>query len=157
MRAPPVDAPAIGAPHELAEAAIDARRHLIACVDAVERRDVDALRALALNEEEFGRVVWPELPAAQLGRNVPLDYAWSDLRVKSAASLARTLDRYAETPMTLVSVRFDGGTSQYRSYVVHRESVLVVKGADEVEREIRLFGSVFEQGGRYKVFSYNVD
>lgn len=128
-----------------------------AVIEAVERRDVDRLHDLALNEQEFREVVWPDLPAARPERNMPVDYVWSDLHMKSATSLERTLNRYAETPMTLVEVRFDGETSHYGRYVVRRETVVVVKAADGRQHDVRLFGSVFEQDGRYKVFSYNVD
>jgi hypothetical protein len=128
-----------------------------AVIDAVERRDLDRLRALALNEDEFRDVVWPDLPAARPERNLPFEYVWNDLRMKSASSLARTLDRFAETPMTLVRVRFDGATSQHRHHLVHRETVLVVRMSDGSEQDVRLFGSVLEQRGRYKVFSYNVE
>lgn len=126
-------------------------------LEAIERRDVDRLQSLALNEAEFRDVVWPELPAARPERNLPVDFVWGDLRTKSESSLVQTLDRYAETPLTLVGVRFNGETTRYQTYLVHRETVLSVTGPDGVEQEVRLFGSVFEQNGRYKVFSYNVD
>ncbi len=138
-----------------AEPSIDALAQSV--LDAVERRDLDRLQSLALSEEEFRGVVWPELPAARPERNLPVDFVWNDLRLKSATSLGHILDRYAQTPLALVDIRFNGGTTPYDSYLVHREAVLIVKGQDGTEQEVRLFGSVFEQDGRYKVFSYNVD
>jgi hypothetical protein len=125
-------------------------------LSAVRTRDLERLDALALNEVEFREVVWPELPAARPERNLPFEFVWNDLRMKSAASLGGILEEYGETPMTLVRVRFDGETSRYGTYVVRRETVLVVTGPDGRERDVRLFGSVFEQDGRFKVFSYNV-
>lgn len=40
---------------------------------------------------------------------------------------------------------------------MHRQAVLTVRGGNGVQEEVRLFGSVFEQDGRFKVFSYVVD
>jgi hypothetical protein len=40
---------------------------------------------------------------------------------------------------------------------VHRESVVLARFPDGSERRVRVFGSVLEQDGRYKVFSYVVD
>ena len=64
-----------------------------AVMGAVERRDATALRALALNEQEFRDHVWPELPAARPERNLPFSYVWGDLRQKSEEGLALTLER----------------------------------------------------------------
>jgi len=128
-----------------------------AVLDAIERRDVDALRQLALNEHEFRTVVYPELPAARPERNLSFDYVWNDLKTKSDHSLAGIVEKYAGTPLTIVRVSFEDGVSQYPSYVVHRQCRLVVRNAEGLEEEVRLFGSVFEQDGRFKVFSYNVD
>lgn len=139
---------------EHTEASIDTLAQSV--LDAIERRDVERLQLLALDEAEFRDVVWPELPAARPERNLTADFVWNDLRAKSARSLGATLERYAETPLTLVGVRFRN-TTPYETFLVHRETVLVVQGQDGTEQEVRLFGSVFEQDGRYKVFSYNVD
>ncbi len=57
----------------------------------------------------------------------------------------------------LVGIRFLGETTPYGSYLVHRESELTVKDLDGTQRDIRLFGSVLEKGGRFKVFSYVID
>ncbi|MGE4054251.1 MAG: hypothetical protein AB7F99_05575 [Vicinamibacterales bacterium] len=141
---------------EHTEASVDALAQAV--LEAIERRDMDRLEALALNEAEFLEVVWPELPAARPERNLPADFVWNDLRMKSNYSLGQTLNRYAAmSPLTLVDVRFDRETTPYDTYLVHREAVLIVKGRDGIEQELRLFGSVFEQDGRYKVFSYSVD
>ena len=128
-----------------------------AVLQAIERGDAVRLRAVALSDEEFRAVVWPELPAARPERNLPLAYVWNDLRMKSEIALRRTMASRAGQPLELVRVRFPGGTTQYRTYLVHRHAVLTVRGADGVREDVRLFGSVFEQNGRFKVFSYVVD
>lgn len=128
-----------------------------AVLDAVERRDLEALRALALNEREFREHVWPELPAARPERNLPFSYVWGDLRQKSDQTLSNTLGRYGGRRYTLVSVRFGGEATRYPTYTVHRDTVLKVRHQGGDESDLRLFGSSLEKDGVWKVFSYVVD
>jgi hypothetical protein len=135
------------APHALASAVLD----------AVARRDVAALRSLSLNESEFRELVWPELPAARPERNLPFSYVWGDLHQKSEESLMRILAEHGGQRYALVSLRNDGETTRYPSYTVHRETVLQVRNQGGPQFEVRLFGSLIEQNGGWKVFSYVVD
>jgi hypothetical protein len=124
---------------------------------AFERRDVAALEALALSEREFRDYVWPELPAARPGRNLPFSYVWGELRQKSAQHLARTLAHSGARTYRLVDLAHAGSTSQYGSYLVHRGAVITARGAEGEALQLRLYGSTFERAGAFKVFSYVVD
>lgn len=128
-----------------------------AILDALERRDVTALRSLALTEQEFRDHVWPELPASRPERNLPLPYVWEDLHQKSEAGLARILQARGGQRYQLIDLTFTGGTSRYRTFQVHRESVATVADTSGARTQVHLFGSAIEQGGRLKVFSYVVD
>lgn len=142
-------------PTPLAETRESPRAVAEALLDAVAADDGTTLEALALSEQEFRQHVWPELPAARPERNLPFSYVWGDLRQKSVAGLARTRSAHGGRRYTLEDVRFSGET-RYPGYTVHRDGVLVVKGPDG-PHELRLCGSMIEQGGRWKVFSYAVD
>jgi len=128
-----------------------------AVLQAIERRDIDELHALALNKEEFTAQVWPELPAARPERNLSPAFVWGDLNQKSNIMLRETLLEHGGKKYQLVRVRFLGRTTPYPSYVVHRESEVTVTDAEGHERQMRLFGSVIERAGRFKVFSYVID
>ncbi|NOT45121.1 MAG: hypothetical protein HOP14_11020 [Acidobacteria bacterium] len=128
-----------------------------AVLEAIERRDEDALARLALSEQEFRDHVWPELPAARPERNLPFSYVWGDLRQKSALALAATLARHGGRHYDLLDLRFPGGVTTYPSYAVHRDTVLRVRDDSGTEQELSLFGSMLEQDGRWKVFSYVAD
>lgn len=128
-----------------------------AVLDALERRDGPALRSLALTEQEFRDHVWPELPVSRPERNLPLPYVWQDLRQKSEAGLARTLEVRGGQRYELIDIQFTGGTSRYPSFLVHRDSVATVVDSSGARAQVHLFGSALEQGGRLKVFSYVVD
>jgi hypothetical protein len=118
---------------------------------------VSALHDLVLSEQEFRDHVWPELPAARPERNLPFSYVWGDLRQKSESSLAVTLAEHGGQHYDLVSVRSLGETTTYQTYFVHRTTALRVRAKSGAEIELRIFGSMLEKGGEFKVFSYVVD
>jgi hypothetical protein len=127
-----------------------------AILDALARSDRATLDGLALNEHEFRDHVWPYLPAARPERNMPFSYVWGDLRQKSRSRLSLTLRHHGGTRYELRQVTFAGSTN-YGPYTVHREATLHVRDAEGQERELRVCGSMIEQDGVWKVFSYVVD
>lgn len=126
-------------------------------LDGLERREVKALRAIALDEQEFRNHIWPELPSSRPERNLSFSFVWGDLHRKSEASLARTLAAFGGRHYELVGVRSLHGTTQYQSYLVHRDTAVIVRDATGAEQLLRLFGSTLEKDGKFKVFSYVVD
>jgi hypothetical protein len=124
-----------------------------AVLDALARRDRAALEALALNETEFRDHVWPQLPAARPERNLPFSYVWGDLRQKSAQALAAVMSREGGRRYELVGVRFAADTD-YQTYRVHRDATLLVRDGSGMEFDLRVCGSMLEQDGAWKVFSY---
>jgi hypothetical protein len=127
-----------------------------AVLDALARRDRTALEALALSESEFRDHVWPQLPAARPERNLPFSFVWGDLRQKSNQTLGQIVAREGGRFYELIDLRFAGMTD-YRAYRVHRETTLRVRDSSGAERNLRVFGSLLEKDGAWKVFSYVVE
>jgi hypothetical protein len=119
-------------------------------------RDADrsGLAELALSESEFKERVWPQMPAAG---NVPVDYVWSDLSAKSHRGLSRSLARHGGRQFELLDIRFTKGTTAYQTFVVHRSAQLLVRDQQGREGALDVMGSVIEEAGRYKLFSFVVD
>jgi hypothetical protein len=134
-------------PERLAEAALE----------RYARGDLDGLRRMALTEEEFRQVVWPELPASRPERNTPIDFVWGMLRQKSESSLRRLMSAHAGRRYQLLGLEFREGATPYDGFVVHREAVLRLRDEDGHERELALFGSVLQRGRGYKLFSFVAD
>ena len=128
-----------------------------AVVAALDRRDVAALEHLSLSELEFRRVVWPRQPAARPERNIPWEYAWRDLAAKSRFQLRTRLAEWQPAAVTVVAVAFDGETTDYGAYRVMRRSRVTLRDQAGRLTTGRLFGSVIEQRGHFKVFSYVAD
>jgi hypothetical protein len=126
-----------------------------ALLDALARQDRAALLELALTETEFRDHVWPELPASRPERNLPFSYVWGDLRQKSAQSLGAVMSREGGKRYELIDIRFTAVTD-YRTYRVHREATFRVRDSDGREDDLRVCGSMIEQDGAWKVFSYVV-
>lgn len=119
--------------------------------------DLAVLKGLALTEAEFKDLVWPKLPASRPERNLPMDYVWGDLAGKSDANLRTRLGGWQDRGFAIVSLSFKEGVEDYGTFKVHRESVLILKDREGREQTGRLFGSILEHEGRFKVFSYVVD
>jgi hypothetical protein len=128
-----------------------------AVVAALDRRDTAPLEQLALTEQEFRRVVWPRQPAARPERNIPWDYAWRALAGKSTLQLRGRIQEWRPARLMVVDVAFDGETTDYRTYRVLRKSRVTLRDAAGRLTTARLFGSIIEQQGRFKVFSYVTD
>lgn len=128
------------------------RRFLAALADS----DTTALKPLRITKKEFCWYVWPELPASQLP-NVSCDFAWSQATLNSLAGLSEVLSTYAGRRFEFVSLRFAGGSEVHQTYTVHYDTRLTVRDEQGTERELKLFGSMLEQNGQFKLFSFVVD
>ena len=128
-----------------------------AVLAALAAGDVETLRALPLDELEFRTAVWPDLPSSRPERNVPFDYAWADLHQKSNNARRRLVARHGGRRYELVNVLFAGETTEYRTYEVHRETVLDLLDEEGHAVRLALFGSILEREGEFKMFSYVVD
>lgn len=128
-----------------------------AVVNALSHRDLARLGSLALTEDEFRQLVWPKLPAARAGRNLPWSYVWEDLHSKSGHHLRGLVQEWNDQGFQVARVSFAGETTDYQTHRIHRKTVVTLRDRSGRETTGRLFGSTIEQNGRYKVFSYVVD
>lgn len=149
-------APACGG-RELANTQPTPRDLAQAIISAVAARDEARLRALALDEQEFGEIVWPSLPAARPERNLPLSYVWGDLKQKSDQSLRATLAEHGGKKYELRDVKFAGSPRDYAGFRVHSDATFVVVDRGGTQADLRLCGSFIERDGRWKAFSYAFD
>ncbi len=99
------------------------------------------MRELRITKTEFCQDAWPELPSSRVP-NVTCDWVWS---------------QHAGKSYELVSVRFLKGVERYPSYKVLKETQLVVKDEGGRQQEVRLFGSMLEMNGQFKLFSFVMD
>ena len=119
-------------------------------------RDRATLSGMAVSESEFLKYVWPALPASRPDVGMPAGRAWADQAQRNAAYLSQTLAEHGGLEYRLLAVTFAGETTDYGAYQIHRETTLDVRGPNG-PATLRLFGSLMESGGRWKIYSFVVD
>jgi hypothetical protein len=124
---------------------------------ALHRKDFKTLDALRINEQEYRSCIWPELPISKIEQwKKRYDFVWGDVDTKCVHGLREMIHKYGGRELTFVSLRFAGETSRYTSCIVHQDARITVKDSAGAVQELKLFGSVVECGGRFKIMSYNV-
>ncbi|MEW6209699.1 MAG: hypothetical protein AB1631_15125 [Acidobacteriota bacterium] len=125
-------------------------------LDALAAGDEGAIRSLRITRQEFCDYVWPELPSSRTP-NVTCDWVWDQATLKSVSGLVEMLSAHKGKRYRLVSLRFAGGSEQYKSYRVHKETLVRVRDEKGDEKELRLFGSMLEMDDQFKLFSFVID
>lgn len=121
-------------------------------LSALQDNDLQTLQELRITEKEFKKIMWPELPARK--NNVPYGFAWNNLNAQADEALAKILHNYGGLEFDYQSVYFKDSVETYPGFKVHPNSVLVVKDRVGNVREIRVFGSILERNGEFKVIGY---
>lgn len=127
-----------------------------ATVAALEARDLDRLRQLAVTREEFRDLVWPGLDASRPGRNLTWEFVWSQHEMRHERGLRRALDEVGGRRLDVRGISFQGVT-EHGAYRLHRSSALQVAAADGSVATVRVFASVIEAEGRFKIYSFITD
>ena len=117
--------------------------------------DTSRLARLALSERELRETVWPELPAARPEVGMPWEYFWRDHAQRNAGHLRSIVSQHGGRGYELAAVSFDGRDT-YGAITIHKETALDLHTAAGPLR-VRLFGSMAEMHGRWKLYSYVVD
>ena len=129
---------------------------MAATVTALEAKDLDRLRQLAVTREEFRDLVWPGLDASRPERNLTWEFVWSQHEMRHERGLRRALDDFGGRRLEVRGISFQGVT-EHGAYRLHRSSALEVAGPDGSPRTVRLFASVIESEGRLKIYSFITD
>jgi hypothetical protein len=145
------------APAPLAHAHSSVDSLVGAVVAGFRSGDATRLAELAISEQEFRDHVWRGLPVSRPERNMPIDYVWADLAAKSRSHMALAQRRSLPAPMEVERVEFADGVTHYDGFSVHRKARLIIRTPDGTQSSLRLFGSVLEMDGRFKIFSYVTD
>jgi len=122
---------------------------------ALEERDAVTLNSLRITEREYKEIIFPEFPQAQPGHNIPVDFPWFHLNLKSLSGLQDAVDSYGGEEYELLDVFPTQGIDQHRTFrILKKVELRVRRKADGKEAQIRVFGSVVDLGGQYKILSF---
>ena len=144
-----VDAPVKGLSGAADSLEAASRRFL----EVLSRGHRDEILAQAVNREEFEALVYPTLPAARPGSNWSVDFLWEMSLLHSLGGLERTL-AHAGNRYHLVTVYAAEGVREYSGFRLHRDIRLRVRDEEDREQEVKLFSSIIEMNGRFKIYSF---
>ena len=126
-----------------------------AALDAIAAADHSRLARLALSEDEMRETVWPALPASREQVGMPWQYFWREHAQRNAGYLSTLVAKHGGKGYDLAGLSFDGRTT-YGDVTIYREPALELRTAAGPQR-LRLFGSMAEREGRWKLYSFVVD
>lgn len=122
-----------------------------AAVEAAAVGDEPRLRALRINEHEYETVLWPEFPAGArelyVGRDV-----WQNVDARSRRTEAWLCRCLRGRRWEIADVRFARGTDVYRTFSIHRGTLLTVRSLDRAGT-LAVLGGIVDSFGRYKLLS----
>jgi hypothetical protein len=125
-------------------------------LEALAQRDDQGLKDLVITKEEFCRYVWPELPSSKTP-NLTCDWVWNAFEPGDIAGRRQIMARHGGKQCSLIRLRSARGITEYKSFRVHEDVRVTVRDSAGKEEELKLFGSILEYGGQFKLFSYIVD
>ncbi|WP_420130121.1 hypothetical protein [Longimicrobium sp.] len=126
-------------------------------VDAIARQDTAAVRGMVLNRAEYGWIYFPSLQRMNPATSMQPEVMWMLHAQESQKGITRVLRRLG------------GGQARFGGYAC--EAAPGVEGpnrywhactvetmaADGEKASLKLFGSLIERGGRWKIVSYAND
>ncbi|HEU0301984.1 MAG TPA: hypothetical protein VFR37_21190 [Longimicrobium sp.] len=125
--------------------------------DAVARQDLAAVRAMELSRAEYGWIYFPSLRRMNPGLNLQPEVMWLLHEQESDKGITRVLRRLG------------GGQARFGAYACEEQPqvegdirywhrcTVEVTAPDGQTAALKLFGSVIEHGGRWKIVSYAND
>ena len=126
-------------------------------LERLREGDLSEVAQLGLSKEEWVRHVWPVSAANRPGSNFTPDFVWGLDAFRSQRDLSDTVRRYSDKELELIRVRFRKGIRDYDGFRLQRDARLEVGLPEGGKRELKLFGSVFERNGEFKIFSFKTD
>jgi hypothetical protein len=124
-------------------------------LDAIADNDLNAVLGMALTLDEFQTYVYPELPASDPVRNTSAEFLWTQTDLHGRGKLSSVMAGLGGQRLELEEVEFTGGVEEYPTLRIHRDSRLRLRDENGEVRVLRLFGSVLELDGQFKIFSFN--
>ncbi|HEX6309730.1 MAG TPA: hypothetical protein VFZ69_16255 [Longimicrobiales bacterium] len=122
-------------------------------VAAVADSSAAALSALTLNVSEFAHLYFPTSMFARVPYAQPPAVNWLLLEQNSLKGGRRLLREYGGRRLDVEGHRCAGAPRVEGANRIWESCLLVVRGADGRIAELRLFGSIIEREGRYRLLS----
>jgi hypothetical protein len=126
-------------------------------VDAIARNDTAALRRMVLDRAEFAWLYYPSSHVSRPPYEAPPHLLWGQILAASNEGVSRALVRYGGRPLRFVAATCAQAPRVEDANRLHERCVLTLRDGDAPSFNARLFGSVIERDGRFKLISFAND
>jgi hypothetical protein len=128
-------------------------------LDAVERKDSDAMHRLRVTKDEYLLIIVPGTvdegqPPRQISEE-PREFFWKLTDRKSRYAADAIVDRFGGRHFAGHDLRFSKGTTRYLWYTVRGQVRLNLHLPDDPSAYELRTGSIAEVNGRYKFLAFN--
>jgi hypothetical protein len=125
---------------------------------AVAERDSSALGGLRISSSEFAWLLAEDHIYTRPPYDLDPSLLWMQISAGSDKGLRRLLERLGGRPLTIVSTTCQSDTLQFSGNAVKAWSDCQIRWRDGSDESAgRLFGTVVERDGRFKVLGYGND
>ena len=121
----------------------------------VERSDTAGLARLHLSRGEWAWLVYPESRWARPPYRQRPDVAWTLIVERSNGALARLLERRGDRPLRITAWRCDAVPQREGRTTYHGGCAVTYRDERGGQMTERLFSSIVERDGRFKIGSYS--
>ncbi|NUQ81853.1 MAG: hypothetical protein HUU10_09610 [Bacteroidetes bacterium] len=124
-------------------------------IAALNEGDTAAIGNLVISEYEHNQLLLPEFhlhyPAATPDQ---ADVIWENLSKKILKGSLYLIGNHMKRNYQFKSLTFEDPVEEFKTFRIHTNSLLTVLDSTGAERSFKLFGSVVERNGQYKILSY---
>lgn len=128
-----------------------------ALLSALAAGDTAKVRSLVLSRAEFAWLHYPHTKWTKPPYEMGPELVWLQISAASEKGLVRLIRRYGGSPLRFEALLCPDGTERDGPNTVATGCQVRFAAADSAARELRLFGSLLNRGGRYKFISYAND
>lgn len=123
-------------------------------INALAVSDSADLGAIALNAREFIDLVYPESPYTHPPYRQSPALVWNQIQNPSASGLTRLVRRLGNQPLRYVDHRCDADPDRQGRNLIWTNCIVRLGSSNEPPTSHRLFGSIIQRNGRFKIVSY---
>jgi hypothetical protein len=121
---------------------------------ALARSDTGDLKRMALQPREFADLVYPESPYTHPPYHQSPALVWYQIENGSSTGFTRLLRRVSGQPLTYLDHRCDPKPDRQGQNEIWTNCILRIVGAAADTSAHRLFGSIIQRDGVFKIVSY---
>lgn len=123
-------------------------------MNALAAGDSTDLRAMLLNAREFADLVYPESPYTHPPYRQSPALVWNQIQNPSTSGFTRLVRRLGNQPLRYVDHKCDAKPDDQGKNLIWTNCFVRVRSPDGTTTTHRLFGSILQRDGNFKMVSY---